>query len=292
MSTQAERKRILADQLVGHAEARNKEQQNLINQHLKIASLPYGASLSQLFPLKQPLAYPRYSEALDLLMWSICIIVFPLLFVPFIVKKKRAEDKMAIDYENTGIAQSNARLQNEIDAILRGESQIMTSFINRTISQQSNDFLTTDIAVYISNDGKSASIAATVPNESQIPQSTFAARKTALDIIEKPKTKKVIHEEHSIIAHGTLLRIVANCLTYLPTIQSVDGAIFTNRRSKKTGQMEKECILYSIFDRGVWGRINFRHIDPIAVFDNFDCIRKPAKDGLLTRIEIDSGERR
>jgi len=285
MTTKAEQKRIRGEYLVAEADALNCIDRAIINRHVDIPEILAGRLRDELLFMKRELSDPHYNELLTAAIWLVCIIIFPLIPIPLRIKKKREEERFLIAEKNERIKKDNDDTRKIIAALNDGDSKAMQSFTRKVIAAYGGiGGYETKFQWSVADDGRSMAITMFLPNETELPQYTHIARKTTEEIIRKKKKDKELHQNHSILVHSTALRVAAACFSIMPTIANIDCDVYTKRRNKANGQLEDESILRVVFNRSRWETIDFAHIDPIAVYENFSATRTIGKNGALIKI--------
>jgi len=127
-----------------------------------------------------------------------------------------------------------------------------------------------------------------LPEIEDMPQSSFGLNRSATEIVAKPMTQKAIRENYARHVHGCLFRLIGLSLFALP-FDTVIVSGFTQRISKKTGELTDEYILSCRVRRSELMRVNFNNlgdIDPVETLAMFDLTRKMTSTHILQSIEL------
>lgn len=88
----------------------------------------------------------------------------------------------------------------------------------------------------------------------------------------KEKTVKQKNQDYSKCVCGLAFFFAGNSFNVSPEIQQVTISGYTQRLSKRSGNREDTYIYSIIFDRSTFRRLNFKNIDPVQAFENFDHV--------------------
>lgn len=85
----------------------------------------------------------------------------------------------------------------------------------------------------------------------------------------KEKTQKEIRYDYAQCVMGLAFFFAAQFFNISPVIDNIVISGYTQRVSKKTGNLEDDYIYSVQFKRSAFGKLNFENINPIDAFDNF-----------------------
>ncbi|UNP89278.1 hypothetical protein MNZ22_02040 [Aeromonas encheleia] len=129
-----------------------------------------------------------------------------------------------------------------------------------------------------------------LPEIEDMPQSGFGLNRAGTEIVDKPLTQKAVRESYARHVHGCLFRLIGLSLYALP-FETVVISGFTQRISKKTGNLTEEYILSCRASRSAFTRVNFNNlsdIDPVEALEMFELNRKMTSTSILQSIELKS----
>lgn len=85
----------------------------------------------------------------------------------------------------------------------------------------------------------------------------------------KQKSKKELKEDYARCVTGLAFFFAGNFFNASPHIQKTLISGYTQRVSKKTGNMEDEYVYSVLFERDKFEGLNIKNVDPIEAFSNF-----------------------
>lgn len=88
----------------------------------------------------------------------------------------------------------------------------------------------------------------------------------------KQKSKKELKEDYARCVTGLAFIFAGNFFNVSPHIQKILLSGYTQRVSKKTGNMEDEYVYSVLFERDKFEGLNIKNVDPIEAFSNFKNI--------------------
>jgi len=89
------------------------------------------------------------------------------------------------------------------------------------------------------------------------------------EIRERSKPEKTRRREYACIVVGLAYLLASHVFHELPTVKTVVVSGYTQRVSRKTGNLADEYVYSLEIDRGKFKGINFAAADPVAALDNF-----------------------
>lgn len=88
----------------------------------------------------------------------------------------------------------------------------------------------------------------------------------------KPKTSKELKEDYARCAIGLAFYFAGNFFNISSDIDSIVVSGYTQRLSKKTGNIEDEYVYSINFDKDTFKKLNIKSIDPVEAIQNFVCV--------------------
>lgn len=86
----------------------------------------------------------------------------------------------------------------------------------------------------------------------------------------KEKTEKELKDDYATSVCGLVFYFAGIFFNISPTIKEIIISGYTQRISLKTGNIEDVYILSVIFNRELFGKINYQNINPILALENFE----------------------
>lgn len=111
-------------------------------------------------------------------------------------------------------------------------------------------------------------------------------RDLRLTIKERSQTQKQV--DYMTHIHAIGFRFIGDVFAHLPSVSIVVVSGYSQRVSKKTGNIEDEYLYSARVPRETWEQINFDNlevIDVVECFERFDLRRKMTKRGVILPIE-------
>ncbi|MEZ4816288.1 MAG: hypothetical protein R3A80_13975 [Bdellovibrionota bacterium] len=100
----------------------------------------------------------------------------------------------------------------------------------------------------------------------------------------KEKTQKLQHQEYVKGVVGLAYVVAANIFNSSPSIKNAVVSGYTQRRNKKTGQMEDQYVYSVCFNVDKFRVLNFQYIDPLEALTNFSFRIDERSNGELKAI--------
>lgn len=127
-----------------------------------------------------------------------------------------------------------------------------------------------------------------LPEIEMLPARQASVPARGLKINVKALSQASQRQQYAQHIHAIGVRLVGECFSTLPTIQTITFSGYSQRLDTSSGH-EKDDYLYSVrVDRGSWNKLNFRgfeKIDPVECLGQFEIRRKMTKTGIFQPIE-------
>lgn len=181
-------------------------------------------------------------------------------------EKEEMTRRKEIERTNAQIREKKEQIQ---ETILKGDP----SYVNDALADfLSSVHLAVEFSVDFQYDGEgSLYLDLDLPEIEDLPSDCANILKSGKVSI-KEKTVKQKNQDYSKCVCGLALYFAGNSFNVSPEIQQVTVSGYTQRLSKKSGNIEDTYVYSIIFDRSTFRRLNFKNIDPVQAFNNFSHV--------------------
>jgi hypothetical protein len=175
----------------------------------------------------------------------------------------------------------------QAEKALRTDTELMGTILSKafeTIEWPRETLVSFDVV----DNGKTALLDVDLPEIEDMPtqEASVNKRELKLTIKERTQTRKQI--DYMTHIHAIGFRFIGDVFAHLPSVSTVVFSGYSQRVSKKTGNIEDEY-LYSVrVPRETWEQINFDNLEAVDVVESlggFDLRRKVTKSGVFSPIE-------
>lgn len=204
---------------------------------------------------------------------------------------KWKQDKMAFEEEESDKKEKEDAKNKEFYENARIELEKEISNSEELIAARINEFLTNlELPVEFSmdfeyfKDSKSLYVDLDLPEIEDLPKNKATISAGGKFSI-KPKTNKELREDYARCVIGLSFFFAGNLFNMSQNIEIITISGYTQRLSKKTGNIEDEYVYSIRFDRNSLMKLRIESIDPVEAIDNFERIINIASTYELKRIE-------
>jgi len=145
----------------------------------------------------------------------------------------------------------------------------------------------TEVSFDLRDTGKLVLLDVDLPEIEDMPKHAFSVVKREMRLTTKDLSEKRVRELYMRHIHAVGLRLLGELFATLPACERAVLSAYSQRTSKKTGQIEDEY-LYSVrASRERWLSLNFddlAQVDPVEAFDAFEARRTMTKSGVFKPI--------
>jgi hypothetical protein len=183
--------------------------------------------------------------------------------------------------------QEQIRLKNFVEVERLTNTQAMQDFLEEHLDSLIWP-LETIVSFEISNEGSQVWVDIDLPEIEMMPTKVSKVNRKKFNLtishlsIAKQQQNYVIH------IHSIGFRLIGEIFMALPSVQQIVMSSYSQRISRKTGNIEDEYIYSVKVQRHQWEKINFSRLDVldvVACFELFDLRRSISKSGIITPIE-------
>lgn len=177
-------------------------------------------------------------------------------------KRKESEDTSRIEIYNQRKNELESKLNNLDEAIEKDIDAFLGSLTLPVEFSMDYQFYKTIGALYIDLD---------LPEIEDMPQKkAIISASGKLSI--KPKTNKELKEDYARCVIGMAFYFAGNFFNICSDVKSIMISGYTQRLSKKSGNIEDEYVYSINFDKGSFRRLNVKSVDPIEAIQNFEHV--------------------
>jgi len=127
-----------------------------------------------------------------------------------------------------------------------------------------------------------------LPPIEEMPTQQLQVSKRDMRLLRKDRSQAQIQLDYVTHMHAVGFRLIGDVFAYLPSVSTVVFSGYSQRLSKKTGQVGDEYLFSTRVPRVVWEEINFNNleaIDVVACFESFELRRKVTQRGIISEVE-------
>ncbi len=202
--------------------------------------------------------------------------------------------------QRRGIDEHNRRVQHgyeqalldweRAENALRNDVEVMSAVLSNAFSSiqwPKETLISFDIAA-----NGSVFMDVDLPEIEDMPTQQAYVNNRDMKLTIKDRSQSQMQLDYLTHIHAIGFRLIGDVFAHLPSISTVVFSGYSQRVSKKTGQIEDEY-LYSVrVPRTLWEQINFDNleiIDVVACFEQFELRRKVTQRGIISSIEPFTG---
>jgi hypothetical protein len=193
---------------------------------------------------------------------------------------KWKQDKIAFEEKESSKKEYEDAKYKELYENARRELELEISNSEEIIANSINEFLT-DLVLPIEfsidfeyfKDSKSLYIDLDLPEIEDLPKNKATISASEKFSI-KPKTNKELKEDYARCTIGLAFFFAGNFFNISQNIENITISGYTQRLSKKTGNIEDEYIYSIRFTRNSLRKLRIESIDPVEAINNFEKIIK------------------
>lgn len=146
----------------------------------------------------------------------------------------------------------------------------------------------TDIAIEITEGGKSAIVDVDLPEIEDVPRKTVTYGGRGWKVSIKELSDFKVTQLYMRHVHGIAFRVIGETFAALPTVKHVVLSGYSQRSNKVTGKITDEYIYSVKVSREQWSKLNFENLSAVDVTESlsqFELRREMSKSGRFTAIE-------
>lgn len=195
-------------------------------------------------------------------------------------EEKESEKKEREDAQNKKLYE-NAR--KDLERELSNPEETITKRINEFLADL---VLPVEFSIEFEylKDNKSLYVDLDLPEIEDLPKKKAMVSASG-KISIKPKTNKELKEDYSKCVIGLAFFFAGNFFNMTRDLENITISGYTQRLSKKTGNIEDEYVYSIKFVRNSFGKLHIKSIDPRQAIDNFENIINITSTYELKKIE-------
>jgi len=144
------------------------------------------------------------------------------------------------------------------------------------------------VSFEVENQGSLVYMDVDLPEIEDMPETEVSVNKRDFQLTTKEISNTQKRKNYLTHVHAIGFRLIGEVFVSLPSVKKITFSGYSQRISKKTGNLTDEY-LYSVkVDRNIWENINFQNLEAIDVvntFELFELRRNAIKTGIMRPIE-------
>lgn len=173
---------------------------------------------------------------------------------------------------------------SRVQALLDGDVAIVTEELEQRFSQTDLPYeLSTTVSV---PEATSCYVNLDLPEiEDFVAETSTKALKSG-KVTERKRKQSDMFADYASVAVGLGFYVTGNAFAVAPSIAAVHVAAYTQRISKRTGNIEDQYVYAVKIERDHFCELNFQRLDPVAALEEFDHVVSRKATGYLGTIDV------
>jgi len=181
-----------------------------------------------------------------------------------------------------------AERKQTYEQVLNPSKEYLQDTVSDVLSQVE---LPIDFSIDYAVVGKNIELDIDLPEIEDLPQTTTSILQSGKLSIKK-KTISDLNKDYATSVVGLSFFFAGLLFNISPSIENISMAGYTQRLSKKTGNIEDQYVYSVTFTRREFSKLNVKNIDPVEAIKNFEHIIDLSSKFELKTIEVEPSENR